>query len=456
MTGGTINNTSGADIVLTTNNAQNWNGDFTFTGTNSLNLGTGDVTLGGTAGQRTVTVSAGTLAVGTIPVATTGYGLTKAGPGTLSLTGTAANSASNIDGTLDLAAGTLEISQDLHVTGLTGSGTIQPYSTAGKWFFVNNATDATFPGVIRDASGFLGLNKSGSGKLTLTGANNYTLATNVQDGILEFSGTNNSTQLETIGSTASNGVLILSSGSSINVNYTTNAAVYGASMNIGTNAAGAGDVRVLPGSALTTSNQLAVGNAAAGSYGGLTQTGGSVQVGGFLTLGLGGSYSAINLSGGTFTMTGAPVTNGASTGGLGVMSLSGTAAFTNSSPVGWDTASNYVYWIGENCPGTLNVSDNASMTLTSLGLLFGRFGGSTGNSLNLLGGTITTPFVGLGAGTGSFNFNGGTLKANASSANFLTVTNAYVYSGGTKSMTAATPSPSVKHYLHRRLAPVTV
>ena len=42
ITGGTIDNTSGGIITLANNNPENWNGDFTFTGTNDLNLGTGD------------------------------------------------------------------------------------------------------------------------------------------------------------------------------------------------------------------------------------------------------------------------------------------------------------------------------------------------------------------------------------------------------------------------------
>ena len=39
ISGGTIGNTSGAAITLSTNNAENWNSDFTFAGTNDLNLG---------------------------------------------------------------------------------------------------------------------------------------------------------------------------------------------------------------------------------------------------------------------------------------------------------------------------------------------------------------------------------------------------------------------------------
>ena len=95
INGSTINNTSASAVTLGVNKTQNWNGDFTFTGTQDLNFGTGNVTLGGTAGQRTVTVSARTLAVGSIPDATTGYGLTKAGPGTLSLIGSSSSSMRN-------------------------------------------------------------------------------------------------------------------------------------------------------------------------------------------------------------------------------------------------------------------------------------------------------------------------------------------------------------------------
>src|ERR1700730_11162505 len=57
---GIIDNTTAGAITLSTNNAQVWNGNFTFTGTQSLNLGTGAVTLGGT---RTVTASANNLTI---------------------------------------------------------------------------------------------------------------------------------------------------------------------------------------------------------------------------------------------------------------------------------------------------------------------------------------------------------------------------------------------------------
>ena len=41
INGGTLDSTAGS--VTLANNAQNWNGDFTFIGTQSLNMGTGAV-----------------------------------------------------------------------------------------------------------------------------------------------------------------------------------------------------------------------------------------------------------------------------------------------------------------------------------------------------------------------------------------------------------------------------
>ncbi len=60
ISGGTIDNTS-AGSITTSNYAQSWNGNFAFTGTEDLNLGTGNVTLGA---NRVVTVNGGTLTVG--------------------------------------------------------------------------------------------------------------------------------------------------------------------------------------------------------------------------------------------------------------------------------------------------------------------------------------------------------------------------------------------------------
>jgi autotransporter-associated beta strand protein len=129
LAGTTIDNTSGSAITLTNNNTQSWNGDFTFAGTNALNLGTGAVTLNST---RQVTTTAGNLTVGgAIGDGGNNFGLTKAGAGTLTLTG-----ASTYGGTTSLAAGTLALAggnNRLPATGtlaFTGSATLDVGSTS--------------------------------------------------------------------------------------------------------------------------------------------------------------------------------------------------------------------------------------------------------------------------------------------------------------------------------------
>jgi autotransporter-associated beta strand protein len=419
INGGTINNTSGMPVTLATNNLVTVNSDFTFTGSSDLSLGTGSVTLGGTGTARTITVAASTLTMGSIPTATTGLGLTKAGAGTLYVTG----ATSHIDGTLNIQAGTMQIDSDMYVTGLTGpaSVTLDNINTSAKWFFVNNATNSTFDGVIYSSASKIGLNKSGAGTLTLTNASNIINdAITVNAGTLDFAGSHTSSQYDAVGTTTgANGILRMASGSMFTSNA--GASPWSASLDIGT--AGAGCVKVVDGNYFSTGHQLTVGRNS-GSYGAFTQTGGSTTVGGFLALGLDGASSVVNLSGGIFSQNG-PVTGSATSGGVGVINVRGTASFTQS------TTGDNGFWVGESGTCYLSVSDSATFsTGTSAGLQLGRNASGVG-VVNLLGGTVTTNRVYRGAGAGTLNFNGGTLNAGADNPAFLTgLTNAYVYSGG--------------------------
>jgi autotransporter-associated beta strand protein len=87
ISGGILDNTSGAAIVNANNNVQQWNGDFTFVGgtgtTHDLNLGTGAITL---SAARQITVTAGNLIAGGAIGGNT-FGVTKTGAGTLTLNG---------------------------------------------------------------------------------------------------------------------------------------------------------------------------------------------------------------------------------------------------------------------------------------------------------------------------------------------------------------------------------
>src|SRR6202012_4991743 len=95
-----------APIALTTNNAQVWNSDITFTGTNSLNMGNGAVAINA---SRNVTVNGSTLTVGGLNGPSgNNYSLTKLGPGTLAISGSSnyGGSTNVNNGELDFTAGT--------------------------------------------------------------------------------------------------------------------------------------------------------------------------------------------------------------------------------------------------------------------------------------------------------------------------------------------------------------
>lgn len=206
--GGSLDNSGGAAVTLNANNPLLLSGDFTFKGTgNALNLGAGAATLSGSGSARTITVSAQTLTLGGA-IGGAGYGLTKAGSGTLTLTG-----ASTYDGPTTVNAGTLALSggnDRLNSTGelvvnggavsLAGvNQTVAKLSgTGGNIQNSANATTATltvtgtssFAGRLRDNDGsgsgrVLALVKNTGGVLRLTGTNNtYSGGTVVSGGAL--------------------------------------------------------------------------------------------------------------------------------------------------------------------------------------------------------------------------------------------------------------------------------
>ncbi len=187
ISGGTIGNTSGAAVTLSSNNAQNWNGNFTFAGGNDLNLGTGNVTM---SSSRTVTVASGNLTVGGV-ISGSGYSLTKAGAGTLTLAG-----SNTYSGGTTVAAGVLAVNGSL---GASGNVYVQATAGLGGTGSVGNVTVSS-SGTVAPGSG-------GSGG-TLTAAS-LTLATG---DILAYTlGTGNDSLL------AVSGGLTLSSSVTLNV-----------------------------------------------------------------------------------------------------------------------------------------------------------------------------------------------------------------------------------------------
>ena len=235
---GTILDTGATAIVNAGNNAQSWNGNFTFTGTSTLNLGTGAVTLG-----DNVTLTAGNnLTVGgAIGDGVTTFGFTKAGAGVLTLNG--ANTyggvtqvfggALNLNGDNSGATGgvTLAVGAGLrlgHANAL-GSGTLtlnggilnntsggtltlggnvaQVWNGAFTFLGTNDllmgagavtlganvsvnvtAGNLTVNGVIDDGLNTFNVEKNGAGTLTLGALNTYGGATTLNEGTLVFAG----------------------------------------------------------------------------------------------------------------------------------------------------------------------------------------------------------------------------------------------------------------------------
>ena len=439
INGGTLDNTSGAAITVTAAKAQVWNADIAFTGTNSLLLGTGTVTLGGPGTSRTVDVAANTLGVGAL--SGTGYGLVKTGAGTLVIN---RGGIGTITGPLDIQNGIVGVTEDFYAGGLTGTGIIQNSGlVATKWTFWTNDTDMTFNGIIRNNDGTnttqLGIVKRGTGTLTLTNnANNATHNLSVDSGRLVLNGTGTygsrnddgttwTGNTSVVGNTAGANAVLEINGPTVNYNNRSNPGTepWRGTLNIGVNAVNAGAVRMIAGT-LSLNMAMGVGNNVGGGFGAFTQTGGATTVGGFLATANGSSRAVFNLSGGTYTQAAGPVTNGIAS--IGVMNIGGTAAYSQNG------SDDNGMWLGENSGGygILNVSGNATVTFAAAnnGIQLGRNAGSTGQA-NLLGGTVTTKAVYLGAGTGRLNFNGGTLKANQANAAFLAgLTSAYVRPGG--------------------------
>jgi autotransporter-associated beta strand protein len=163
ITGGSINVTGAR--TTTNNNVQNWNGDFTVVGGNTLNLGTGAVTINS---DRMVTVSASTLTVGGAIGETGGsHSLTKSGAGTMIL-----NGANSYTGGTIINGGVLQFG-----TGALPSTGAITINSAGVLNANNTLADVTawLGKITSDSGGVIALTGSSSENLDFTAHNNLML-----------------------------------------------------------------------------------------------------------------------------------------------------------------------------------------------------------------------------------------------------------------------------------------
>jgi autotransporter-associated beta strand protein len=380
INGGTIDNTSGHAVALSTNNPQNWNADINFTGSNDLNLGGGAVTM---SASRTVTVGGtATLTVGG-GISGNALGITKQGTGTLALGG-----SNTYTGTTIIDAGNVTIAGG--TTGVLGADVqISPNSGDAGSLTVN-------------AGATLNANRVIIGGSSSNGTPTGNTASVVQNG-----GTINSAQWFTVGS-GNNTAPTTVAGS-----YT----MHGGTLNV-------------------IGQQMEVGNFS-GTTGTVTIDGTAainIENSNFIALGANGGAA-----GGTFTQNGGTVTfysdNGTTVGGNGILwlgrsgGLASTSAFTYTLHAGTLTVPSIQHATGNGVlnldGGTLKAAGDNTAFVQGLSAANVQAGGAhiddNGHSVTIAQPLIHDPALGSTP-------DGGVVK---SGTGVVTLSGTSTYTGGT-------------------------
>jgi len=332
------------------------------------------------------------------------------------------------------------------------SGVEHDWGTAGNWspsgvptsaiyLFITNTTSLNYPlissGTFTNSDVWLGAYNSNPSRLDITGGNLFLVSylavgpdagsvstlnhsggtVTVTGGNVFFVGQNGGT-----GTYNLSGNAVLTSSKTLNVGYnSTSTGIFNMtggtltvtnSVNIGgRGAAGDGTPTAtfnMSAGTFTSTSWFSIGESGVGSVGVFNLSGGTVNAAtsGGTAVNLGdrdGSSGTLNVSGGTFNSTGGGIQVGNHWTGSGVNT--GTLTITNT--------------------GVVNTGPSSGN-----GIKLASSAASTG-TVNLGGGILMTHRIQNGSGSGTFNFNGGTLTATANNATFMQgLSAAYVLASG--------------------------
>lgn len=378
ITGGALDNTSGAALTLSTGNAVALNGSLVFNGTNSLNLGGGVVTIGNA--NRDITLNGGsTLTLGEV------QWNNAANNRTLTV-----NQGTGSGGTLVLGGFQLNVNAD----------------TAARNRIFTGTGNVTISGVVSNGNGFdNGVIYSGSGTLTLSAANTYTGTTTVNGGILKLTGA---------GSIATSSSLAVNAGT----------------FDVGGTAATGGGALTLGSATTTVAGQTAsfISSTSGGSFtlgGNVTYNAGTAGFeNGQATI----SADLVLNADRTITVNDSPIAavdvlvSGVISGGFGLtkgnggtLRLSGANTYTGQTLL--NNGVTEVYALGNTgVAGSLGTADKDA----TAGII--RFGNAANTAtLSYLGtGDSTNRRIQIGSGTGATATGGATILSNGSGALIFT------------------------------------
>ena len=316
--GGTSTGSGNGTLAFNSNSQVAVSGPITLG--NEIRTGTLGMTNGGRLICRGIVYVGGTFTRGTGTIELTATNTLPANASFGTFTNLTINGASTttslgrnttVNGTLEVAAGTLDLNNfTLGVNPvLSGSGTITNSSANLRTLTVTNAGPVSFPGVL---SGAMRLTKAGAGLLTLSGANTHTGTTTINAGTLRLAGG---------AAIADTGAVTLANatGATLDLN--------GTNETIGSLAGGG----ATGGNVVLGAGRLTVGDASDTSYSGVISGAGGALTkmgSGTLTLGRASTYTggtqiqngtllAMNGSGSATGTGGVTVAPGATLGGNG-------------------------------------------------------------------------------------------------------------------------------------------